>query len=236
MHASVKYQGTINETQAFIMGQLFLRGSLRFAQINTENVPSDQFSYHLRQLIKYGLVEKSADNLYSLSVMGRSRAILLDTKANKFIEQGFVACRVILARSLGDKTEYLMQRRTKVPYKGYIGEPGGKILFGEDVLTAARRNMLAETGLQCNMMLRGLVHFKDKYLGRIVQDKYFFLASASNPRGELLAQGETGENIWMTLRELASNPKTYQGVTNMIALSAGPAFGFIEQTHVVEEY
>jgi ADP-ribose pyrophosphatase YjhB (NUDIX family) len=141
-----------------------------------------------------------------------------------------------LARDHQGAKQYLMQRRTKVPYRGNIGEPGGKVLFGEDVLAAAHRNMLVETGLDCTLELRGLVHFKDRYLGRIVQDKYFFVVRATEPQGELLTEGETGENVWMTLSEIAANPQTYQGVTDMIALSQTDSFGFIESTHTVADY
>src|SRR6478609_7763546 len=117
----MKYQSDLNEVQAFIMRRLFQGGHLRFSQMNNRRppFPSDQFSYHLRQLIKYGLVEKSEAGDYSLSVNGRSRAILLDMKSDHYIEQGFVACRVVLSRQMADggPTQYLMQYRTKVPYK-----------------------------------------------------------------------------------------------------------------------
>jgi len=232
----MKYQTDINEVQAFVIGQLFMRGPLRFAEMNTRALPSDQFSYHLRQLIRYGLVDKSDEGIYSLSVNGRSRAILLDTKSGRFIEQGFVACRVILSREWNGRRQYLVQHRTRVPYHGYIAEPGGKIVFGEDVLVAAHRNMLVETGLDCVMELRGMVHFKDEYLGRIVQDKFFFVVWATHPRGELLAKGETGENTWMSLEEITVDPKTHQGVTDMIAMAESGNFGFAEQTHVTAEY
>ena len=232
----MKYQTDVNEVQAVIMAQLFLRGTLRFSEINVIDVPSDQFSYHLRQLIKYGLVEKTEAGLYTLSVNGRSRAILLDAKSNQFIEQGFVACRVILAQEQAGVRRYLVQHRTKVPYQGNISEPGGKILFGEDVLVAARRNFLVETGLECDIEVRGIVHFKDEYSARIVQDKYFFVVWATNPRGDLLPKGETGENAWMTLEEITTNPKTHQGVTDMIAIAEAGHFGFLEATHVTNEY
>jgi ADP-ribose pyrophosphatase YjhB (NUDIX family) len=232
----MKYQSNVNEVQALILRQLSLRGDLRFSEVNVENLPSDQLSYHLRQLIKYGLVEKSAQNVYSLSVNGRSRAILLDAKSNRFIEQGFVACRIVLARDSGGGRQYLMQRRTRVPYTGRIAEPGGKVLYGEDVLTAAQRHLLAETGLECDLRVRGIVHFKDEYLGRIVQDKFFFVVLATNSRGDILPKGETSENTWMTLEEIIANPKTHQGVTDIIAMAEAGGFGFLESTHVTEEY
>jgi len=232
----MNHRTSINEVQAFIMGQLFRRGTLRFAEINTRGFPSDQFSYHLRQLIKHELVDKSDQGLYSLSVNGRTRAILLDSKSNRFIDQGFVACRIILARNQKGRQQYLMQRRTKVPYRGYISEPGGKIVFGEDILAAAQRNMLAETGLTCDMELRGIMHLKDKYLGQIVQDKFFFVVWATGPRGELLPKGETGENRWMSFDEIVTDPKAHQGVTDIITMAEAGKFGFGEQTHTVTEY
>jgi ADP-ribose pyrophosphatase YjhB (NUDIX family) len=233
----MKYLADINEVQAHIMRQLFLRGPLRFAQINTESWPSDQLAYHLRQLIKYELVDKSEDNVYGLSVAGRSRAVMFDARTQRFIEQGFVAVRIVLVRQRQGVTEYLMQRRVPVPYKGYLSEPGGKVLFGEDVLAAAKRNMLTETGLTCDLELCGLVHFKDEYQGNIVQDKFFFVVRASNPRGELLSTNPAGtEQFWLTLDQIKADPKTHQGVTDMIALAEAGPFGFLEQTHVVTEY
>jgi ADP-ribose pyrophosphatase YjhB (NUDIX family) len=236
MHLMMKYQTDVNEVQGLIMRQLYLHDELRFSEINTDGFPSDQFSYHLRQLIKYGIVEKSDKGRYTLSVAGRSRAIMLDTKTNKFIEQGYVACRVLLAREHSGTRQYLMQRRARVPFQGYICEPGGKVLFGEDIAAAAKRNMLAETGLECDMLVRGIVHLKDDYRSRIVQDKYFFMVRATNPRGTLLKKGGTGENMWMTLEQIAASSKVHQSVADMIHMTQQDNFGFLERTHVVDEY
>lgn len=232
----MKYEAAINEVQAQIMRQLFKRDVLRFSEINTEGLPSDQFSYHLRQLTKNGLIEKLSDNRYRLSIMGKSRAILLDTRSSKYIDQGFVACRVILGREVNGKKEYLIQKRTRVPYYGYIADPGGKILYGEDVAAAAKRNMLAETGLTCEMTVQGIAHFKDDFKDSIVQDKFFFVIKATKPSGTLLQNGPTGENLWMSLEEIQTSEKVHKGFVELIQIAEGEGFGFIEATHVVSEY
>ena len=234
--APVRNSPEINPIQGMILRQLFTRGVLRFSEINVDHIPSDQFSYHLRQLSKYDLVEKLGDNTYTLSVNGRSRALLMDTRSNRFIEQGFTACRISLSRDRNGQREYLVQHRNRVPYAGRIAEPGGKILFGEDVAAAAKRNMLTETGLTCDLRVMGVAHFKDEYLGKIVQDKFFYVVLATNPSGTLLPTGETGDNIWMTRGQLAGDPLTHPGVLDMIDIAEGACFQFIEQTHVVDEY
>jgi ADP-ribose pyrophosphatase YjhB (NUDIX family) len=226
----------INKIQAHILRQLFTHETLRFSAINTDDIPSDQLSYHLRQLTKYELIEKNPDNQYKLSVKGRSFAIRMDTPSNKLVEQGILACRILLSRQHNGQKQYLMQKRRKVPYYGYFSEPGGKIIFGEDIITSAKRSMQTETGLVCDMTICGLTHFKDIYEEQIVQDKFFFVIQATQPVGDLLPYGPTGENVWMTLSEITHNSKTHKGVMDMIAMSEGRNRWFLEATHSIEEY
>ena len=199
----------INKIQVSIMRQLFLRDALRFAEINVDDVPSDQFSYHLRKLRRTGLIEKQDDGSYTLSVLGRSRAIMLYPNKDSFIEQGFLAVRVHLSKVENGERYFLMQERRIVPYLGTYGSPGDKVLFGEDLSDAAIRAMRDQTGFECTVQLRGLTHYKDKYKGRIVQDKFFFVFSAQYVSGVFKEIGIKGNrNVWLTLEELRSSPKT----------------------------
>lgn len=231
----VRNQLDINNIQAGIISRLFLHESLRFSEINDADVPSDQFSYHLRRLIKYNLVEKDQAGRYRLSVAGRSQAILMDSQTHQFIEQGFVAVRVVLSKIEDDQIKYLVQKRARVPYMGYIGEPGGKVLLGEDVMVAAKRNMLAETGLDCDVAIRGLAHYRDSYKGQLVQDKYFFVAQASNPKGTLKEVGISGDNFWLTLDEIKARP-FHQGVPELLEIATGKSFTFREDVFSVDDY
>lgn len=226
----------LNNIQAGIIRQLFLKEDLRFAEINIEHVPSDQFSYHLRQLIKYGLIEKTPEQKYRLSVMGRTRAIMLYPDKDGFIEQGFLAVRLVLAKEENGKQLFLIQKRRAVPFKGSYSTPGDKILFSEDVHTAARRAMLLQTGLECDVELKGVKHYMDNYLGKIVQDKYFFVFLASNPRGTLKVEGRTGTNMWLTYKQATMTPPGIQGAKDIIDTALGNHFTFEEQTFLIDQY
>ena len=226
----------INSIQAGIMRQLFFNDGLRFAEINVDDVPSDQFSYHLKQLLKYDLLEKSPDNTYRLSVMGRTRAIMLYPAKDSFIEQGFLAVRIVLSK-VEDETQYfLLQERAAVPFKGTYGTPGDKILFGEDVEQAAIRAMQLQTGLLCDVTLCGIKHIKDNYRGKVVQDKYFFVFRASNPQGVLLARGRTGKNMWLSYDQVHSSGRSTNGGLELLEMAGTQRLQFDEQTFAIDSY
>lgn len=226
----------INDIQASILRQLFSSDGLRFAQINVDGISSDQFSYHLRQLARLGLIEKTAEQAYRLTSLGRSQVTMLYPDRNAFIQQGFLAVRIILSKLENGQRYYLMQKRTKVPYKGTYATPGDKILFGEDIGEAAVRAMQRHTGLTCRMQLLGIRHLKDLHAGEIVQDKYFFVFKATEPQGELLKAGHTGENFWMTYAELEASGHSIQGGLELLKMADSPALQFDEQTLRVDSY
>jgi ADP-ribose pyrophosphatase YjhB (NUDIX family) len=228
--------GDINSIQAGIMRQLFWKDGLRFAEINVDSVSSDQFSYHLRQMIKYGLIEKSIDNIYSLSRIGKSRAIMLYPNKNGYIEQGFLAVRIVLSKVENGKTYYLLRKRSVVPYRGTYSTPGDKIFFGEDVSETAKRAMLQHTGLTCEVKLAGITHTKDKYLGSIVQDKYFFVFVATNPKGRLLLSSRTGHNEWLTYEQLENSGLSIHGGLEIIKMAINTKLTFQEAELTVDAY
>lgn len=227
---------SVNKIQASIIRQLIQHEHMRFAELNVDKVPSDQFSYHLRQLIKRNVISKSEDNHYSLSNQGRGRALMLSTRRDSIIAQAFVAVRVVLNKKEGEREYFLLQRRTLVPYKGSIGTPGDKIFFGEDASETAVRAMKEQTGLTCDVQFRGIRHIKDVFEGEIMQDKFFFVFSASNPRGTLAPSGPTGTNEWMTLDELKATGKSVQGGLEILDVSKNGQMSFEEVTYTVSSY
>lgn len=228
----------IHSIQAAILRQLFRKDDLRFAELNADSIPSDQFSYHLRQLLKLGFIEKTAEGRYRLSGRGKSRGQLLYPNKDGFIEQGFLAVRVVLTKIEGGKTYFLMQDRELTPYKNKYSTPGDKIFYGEDVQAAAIRAMQTQTGLDCDVELHGVRHIKDEYEGVCMQDKYFFIFSATNPRGKLLARGRTGKNLWLTYDEVESSGRSIHGGLEIlrIAQEGRGQINFSEATYKVETY
>ena len=226
----------INNIQANIIRELFHHEELRFAEINVDKVPSDQFSYHIRQLLKYGFIEKTDKGTYCLSTFGKSRAIMIDPDGNSYIQQGFIAVRIVLKKVEDVQTYYLLQRREEVPYKGTIGTPGDKVFFGEDVVTAAKRIMKLHTGLECDMDIKGLVHIRDKFGINFVQDKYFFIIEASQPKGELFPRSIKGEHMWLTYDELESSGHSAPLGLDILNMAAQNTFKYQEAVYIANKY
>ncbi len=226
----------INDIQSDIIKRLRRVSGMRFAALNVDNVSSDQFSYHLRHLQRTGLVEKDEQGLYKLSVTGKSQSLLIAPDAAGFIRQGFIAVRVVYTKSENGQQFFLLQKRAEVPYQGRLTEPGGKIVAGSTVDEAARYHMRYQTGLDCNVELKGLVHFLDEYQGQIVQDKYFFVLHATRLAGELRTDGPLGENLWMTYEEIKASPLSLPGLLTTLELGVGERFAFHESKFVADEY
>lgn len=95
-------------------------------------------------------------------------------------------------------------------------------------------------------MLKDRIQFQFTYIEDVVFVLKYFLHYRANfahlkpgfvpPKAYLLPFGDTGENIWMTLREISDNPKTHQGVTDIIKVSEATKFNFSESTQIVEDY
>lgn len=236
-YCAMQPKDTVNPVQASIIRQLFFHDKRRFAKLNVDKIPSDQLSYHLRQLVKYGIVEKHADATYSLTVSGRTRAIMLYPDKSTFVQQGFLAVRLVITKREGRRRFILMQQRTAVPYKNKFATPGEKIMFGEDVLYAAGQALRTQTGLGGDLTLKGVHHLKDVYQRDIVQDKYFFVCTVVNPHGELNPAGRSGLNMWLPLDEVATSTELVHGCWELINPTLNSSgLSFHEKTYKVTNY
>ena len=214
-------QGSVNHIQSEILLELLYKGQARFALLNTEKYPSDQFSYHLRQLVKEKYIEKSADNVYKLSSKGINSATMISPETRKPLEQGFLAIRTVLCREVNGIEQYLVQRRKKVPFMGYLSTPGGKIMYADKVLEAAARVLRFETGLTAQLEVKGIIHMTDTLQGEIAQDKYFFVVRGDGTKGELIENGDTGDNIWMSYEQVLSDEFRHGGLLEVIDTARG---------------
>ena len=109
----------IHPIQGTILKALVLQPGMTFSEMNTEGVSSDQFTFHVKQLMKTGLVIKQDDGSYDLTTVGKEAANRLDIDSGAEVQverQAKIGVLVVPVREKDGKTEYLVQKRLKQPF------------------------------------------------------------------------------------------------------------------------
>lgn len=178
--------------------------SLRYSELAPlKKVPNDLFNYHLQFLVEKEFVVKN-QNTYSLSEKGIKHVAdpsSLDEKIDSLFK---VNVLTVLSRTVEGKIEILNQTRTSHPSFGKVGVPGGIVRKGEPLLAAAKRKLLAETGLEADFTLVGterrIMYVKDT----LFADVFFPILYAETYTGELTST-PFGENKWVQIQEAIKN-------------------------------
>ena len=205
---------------------------LRFSDMNTEGYPSDQFSYHVRHMIKNGLIEKVDDKNYSLTRSGRRHLLTFDSKVDAYMEQGLIGIRAIITRETKQGEEILIQRRYREPHLGQFVLPGGRVRFGEPVHEAVQRVVYSENGISGTYQLLGVRHIIEETERDALQDKYFFVFKATSITGNLELSGPTGTNQWILMSDLEKDDNLLHGLLDLTAMRNGTPEFFEEMQNL----
>jgi ADP-ribose pyrophosphatase YjhB (NUDIX family) len=128
--------------QKGILDALRYHQHLSYTALMPDGIESSNFQYHLKQLIKDGLVKRRKQGGYGLTHEGR---VVMD-----YLSEGRVTPvrmpKIITYTLITSRGRLLLYRKNKDPYRGLWGLIGGKIHFGENVSLAAQREVLEKTG------------------------------------------------------------------------------------------
>lgn len=179
--------------QKEILAKLIGAKSLRFSQLKPVDIESNHFMYHLRALIREGLVEKKPTGEYSLTTEGKLYADQVNLKTLKVRRQPKIVTLVAVQNKEGN---WLLYKRNHQPLINQIGFPYGKLHLGETVNEAAERELLEKTGLKCK-----LTHKGDGYIimhedGKPVSQICFHLFYGKNPTGNMKTETHYGKIFW----------------------------------------
>ena len=167
---------------------------------------------------------KKINSIYSLTTKGMGLISNLDTLGS--IKELFrVSVILYVVREKDGIKELLMQKRRRNPYKGEITTVSGKINPGEVAEEAAKRKLKEETGLNANFKVIGLIRkIRRNKKGDLIEDLFFNVCYAEDPRGDLINSNEFGENFWSSSKDalnyqsksLSGGPKSKEVMTRVI--------------------
>lgn len=225
----------LHPIQAEILMVLLFQTQASFSELNSTQLPTDHFSFHLRRLLQSGIIKKASKS-YSLTEKGKEFANRFDTDSvviEKQAKVGVLVCPVLN----GKPQKYLVQQRLKQPYFGFSGFITGKIQWGETITDCALRELKEETGLVGQPTLVGVKHKLDyNPEGTLLEDKFFFVFRIDEVQGELITEFEGGKNIWMTRQEIDQIPDLFDGVAETIKMTLANTLVFSETKYQVAKY
>lgn len=229
----------IHEIQGLILKEMLLRETARFSELNTDNISSDQFAFHLKQLTDQGIIEKTPEGLYKLTVSGKEYANRFDIDSGqiKIEKQAKLSVLVIATRTNNGKREYVMQTRLKQPFFGFRGFITGKMRIGESVFDTAKRELTEEAGLNASN-LEHITIYHERIFSvekELLEDKYFFIFLAENPKGDLMSDFQGGKNEWVS-EEKSLDGNIFYDIADLLPLIKDKNTGLMEKDYFVERY
>lgn len=234
----MSHEVDIHSAQTAILRDLLFHPSANFATLQkSTGLDSDHFKFHIKRLLELGYVEKTEENHYTLTVMGKEYANRLDTDDNTIEKQPKISVALIIENAEG---KFLAQQRLKQPFYGFWGRATGKVRWGETLLEAAARELMEEAGLTADLRVSGFYHKMDYEEGsdKLLEDKLFCIVYGSNPQGEMIIDDEGHHNEWLTNEELTGKDTVFQSVPEITTMGKETGIGFIEHKYYykTEEY
>jgi ADP-ribose pyrophosphatase YjhB (NUDIX family) len=202
----------MHHIQAKILTYLQKNSRGTFAELNQEKLPNDWFSYHIRQVIKNGWVEKY-DTAYSLTKNGK-KVVLQVGDDDVLMENQRLS--VLLVVTNGKK--YVVQHRHEEPFKSYWEFPTVKIKYSELPKNVAQSLLKQELGLKGKVTFRGINHKIEKSAQDVFDDKYYLVFMAENITDELKTEFEGGTNHWLSKSEFLNKEKKHFDLKNTFSL------------------
>lgn len=124
--------------QADIFAKLRHNPTQRFKDLKNPELESSQFMYHLRELIKLKLVEKTDDGYYKLAPKGVELAQHFSSALGN-LNEAPLSYTLIFLRTKTNK--WFALRRNKQPHIGKLACISGKMRMDENLQQAAQREL-----------------------------------------------------------------------------------------------
>lgn len=133
--------------QKAILDKLRYKQPLAYTVLMPDGIESSHFRYHLKLLMRDGLVNKDAAGHYELSVKGHQEVDYLSRNRTTRVRMP----KVITYTLLTHHGKFLLYKKPKQPYQNLLGLVGGKLHFGEDMRSAAQREVYEKTELEVKL-------------------------------------------------------------------------------------
>ncbi|MEK7472099.1 MAG: NUDIX hydrolase [Patescibacteria group bacterium] len=179
--------------QQAIVAKLATNQTLRFSELQPEEIDNKLFDYHLKQLIASKIVKKSSDGEYELTPYGRKIGVSARLNMKDRLDRAFSVLFLIIRRKNGD---WLLYRRKSHPLIGRVGFMHARPSWSETILGTATRVTKEQTGLTASFKVCGHGYFRVFEGENLESFTHFTLLVAEDVDGELEVNDEFAEYEW----------------------------------------
>ena len=225
-------EGTmIKDIRKKIIHSFMYNPIMKFNQLWNKEGRSNKFAYHLKKLVSEGFLQKINEG-YTLTHKGRQEIAYRENNSGGMCQFPLTTVITVIVDEKTNK--FLMLQRSKQPFLGFWGLHGQKLKFNQYILESARASIKEETGLECEVALKGLFSTKTYNRENILYSHQHLMVKATNPRGSMLARSNKGVNKWMTREEMKS-VKMLPNIQLMIDVALSENFRWVEADRTKEE-
>ena len=213
-----------------ILRKLMHKREMGFNELWGNVGASNLFAYHLKVLVEDRLVDKVKE-VYCLSSEGKKYCAYLEGESGEKARAPLVCVVIVVYDDV--KKKFLMCERKKEPFYSYWGSIAGKLKFDQYIYEAAAAELMEESGLVCDLELKGLCSYKTYNNGKLSYNHQMFVILATNPRGELIEKTREGENHWISEEDVAGL-KAFPIALAPNEIAKGDGFRWIEMDRFQE--
>lgn len=187
------------DIQKQLLKKLMYNTKLKYNELWDKSIPSSYSNYHLKELIKQGIVEKEG-GYYKLSAKGFEYISSIDGQEIKAHKKPLVCAFILCINYKNEKI--LLHKRKKQPYLGVWCMPGGKNDFLENNRETSKKELFEETGLIGTPKIKIIDETFTYFQEEVIQHIYAHYYVCTDFSGDLIIDNREGTNKWIDISKL----------------------------------
>ncbi len=213
--------------QRSIAHRLAFSDGLRFGELKPDSIDNKLFNYHLKILVRDGVVEKKDDGLYQLSADGK-RLGLRTFMGNEPLTEHAYSVLILVVRRKVDGAWLLYTRNTH-PLLHLQGFMHAVPEYDTAITDTARRQLQAMTGLIGEFTNLGSGFFRVFKDDTLESFTHFNMLTCEDAQGDLVVNDERASYDWVHDPDFSADTMIPNSKTLASVYSKGEPF-FIEET------
>lgn len=180
--------------QRTIVKSLSVADSLSFSELKPEDLDNNLFTYHLKAVIREGLVEKNNDGRYMLTNEGKKSWRRNSQSKTNTTDRARSILFLIIRDASG---RWLLYKRKTHPLKDMIGFMHVFPVHTESIIETATRESADRLSLSCTYAVVGSGFFRSYRQDSLESFTNFTVLACENASGEFKPKDESADYFWI---------------------------------------